>query len=179
MVSNKVILGINDLQTWCINNNKEGILGEWDSIKNRPLSPENISYASSKKVHWKCSLGHEWDCTVGSRTTGRQSGCPYCSNPPKRILVGFNDFETWCIKNGKEYLLKEWNSERNTDFTPSELSFGSGKQVWWKCDRGHEWRVSLSNRIQGTKCPVCSRTQTSFPEQAIAYYLSKTFMVGC
>lgn len=177
MASNKVICGINDLKTWCLKNDKESILREWDFSKNLILSPENTSYASSKKVWWRCSLGHEWDCTVGSRTTGRQSGCPYCSNPPKRILVGFNDFESWCIRNGKENLLNEWNIDKNTDFTPSEISFGSGKKVWWRCSRGHEWRVSPSNRIQGTGCPVCSRTQTSFPEQAIAYYLSKSFSV--
>ena len=177
MGSNKVIIGTNDLKSWCIKNDKKGLLEEWDYSRNGVMSPEKVSYSSSKKVWWKCSLGHEWDCTVGSRTTGRPSGCPYCSSPPKRILIGFNDFESWCIKNGKDHLLKEWNAEKNTDFTPKEISFGCGKKVWWKCDRGHEWRVSPNNRVQGTGCPICSRTQTSFPEQAIAYYLSKSFRV--
>lgn len=110
-------------------------------------------------------MGHEWDCTIGSRTSKkRPSGCPYCSNPSKRILVGFNDFESWCKHNNKEYLLKEWNIERNADILPTSISFGTSTKIWWKCNRGHEWCVSVANRIQGTGCPICSRTQTSFPE---------------
>lgn len=176
--SNKKILeGYNDFKTWCIENERENLLDEWDYDKNE-TSPVQISAHSSKKVWWKCSLGHEWECTISSRTNRtRPSGCPYCSNPPKRILVGFNDFESWCKLEGKEYLLKEWNTERNTDFSPRDITYGCGKRVWWKCNRGHEWYVSPSNRVQGTGCPVCSRTQTSFPEQAIAYYLSKNFNI--
>ena len=172
----KTLEGYNDFKTWCLTNGREDLLNEWDYQKNE-ISPSQISPHNHEKVWWKCSEGHEWDCTIGSRTGSRSSGCPYCSNPPKRILVGFNDFESWCIKNGKEKLLKEWNTERNTGLSPREITFGSGKRVWWKCDRGHEWRVSVANRAQGTNCPVCSRTQTSFPEQAIAYYLSKSFSV--
>lgn len=173
--NSKVLEGYNDLKTWCTENNREDLLNEWDYEKNEQ-SPSQISAHNGKKVWWRCSLGHEWDSIIGSRTsTVRPSGCPYCSNPPKRILVGFNDFESWCRHNSKEYLLKEWNDERNTDITPKDVTYGSGTKVWWKCNRGHEWRVSPSNRVQGTGCPVCSRTQTSFPEQAIAFYLSKSF----
>lgn len=171
--NSKTLEGYNDFKTWCISNGCDNLLNEWDYAKNE-ISPSQISPHNNKKVWWKCALGHEWACAIGSRTSNRSSGCPFCSTPPKRILAGFNDFESWCINNGKDYLLKEWNKERNV-FLPKEISFGSGKRVWWKCDKGHEWRVSLGNRIQGTGCPICSRTQTSFPEQAIAYYLSKTF----
>lgn len=122
-------------------------------------------------------MNHEWDATIGSRTTGRTSGCPFCSNPPKRILVGFNDFETWCHNNNKDYLLDEWNYERNGELSPKDFSFGSGKKIWWKCNKNHQWQVSISNRIHGTNCPICSRTQTSFPEQAIAFYLMQDYEV--
>lgn len=172
----KVLKGYNDLETWCNNNGREDLLSEWDYDAN-PLTPSQITAHNNKKVWWKCSLDHKWDATIGSRTSKRPSGCPYCSTPPKKILVGFNDFESWCIKNKKETLLKEWDSKRNVDVLPNEVTYGSGKRVWWKCNRGHEWNVSIANRVQGTGCPVCSRTQTSFPEQAIAYYLSKCYKV--
>ncbi len=172
----KTLEGYNDFKTWCFLNNRDDLMQEWNYEKNE-ISPSSVSPKNNKKVWWRCVLGHEWESTIGSRTSGRPSGCPYCSKPPKRILVGFNDFESWCINNRKEYLLKEWNSEKNNEFSPREISFGCGKKVWWKCSKGHEWFVSPSNRVQGTGCPVCSRTQTSFPEQAIAYYLSKSFQV--
>lgn len=172
----RTLKGYNDFETWCRTNRHSELLQEWDYEKNSIL-PSEISPKNNKKVWWKCPLGHEWDAAIGSRTSGRPSGCPFCSNPPKKILVGFNDFETWCLNNGKEQLLAEWNAERNTEFSPKDISYGCGKRVWWRCQRGHEWCVSPSNRVQGTGCPICSRTQTSFPEQAIAYYLSKDLNV--
>lgn len=172
----KTLEGFNDFKTWCLINEREDLLEEWNYQKNE-ISPSQISPHNAVKVWWQCSKSHEWESTIGSRTSGRPTGCPYCSDPPKKILAGFNDFETWCLSNGKDYLLKEWNYERNADFSPKKITYGCGKRVWWKCSKGHEWFVSPSNRVQGTGCPVCSRTQTSFPEQAIAYYLSKSFDV--
>lgn len=170
------VAGFNDLKTWCIKKHKIELLNEWDYNKNVIL-PENISPQNSKKVWWKCSLGHEWKATIGSRTGKQSCGCPYCSIPVKKILVGFNDFETKCKEDKKEYLLKEWNYERNGDITPQNITYSSGKKIWWKCEKGHEWATAPSGRVRGTMCPICSRTQTSFPEQAIAYYLSQKFKI--
>lgn len=174
--SNRLILkGFNDLATWCHDNNREYILKEWNYGKNDTI-PEKMSHANSKKIWWKCELGHEWEATIASRTTGRPSGCPYCSVPPKKILVGFNDLETWCKKNKRENLLSEWDYEKN-DILPCEVTFGSGKYIWWKCNKNHEWKTQIHNRTEGSKtnCPICSRTQTSFPEQTISYYLMQKY----
>lgn len=171
----KTLAGFNDLQSWCKSNGFDHLLVEWDYEKNT-IKPTEISPKNNKKVWWKCSLGHSWEANIGSRTKEvRPSGCPYCSIPPKKILEGVNDFEFWCIKNNKEELLHEWSRDKNGELQPKEVFYGSGKRVWWKCNRGHDWYVSVASRVQGTGCPICARTQTSFPEQAIAYYLSKTF----
>lgn len=173
----RTLEGFNDFGTWCIENGRKDLLDEWNYDKN-VQSPSQILAHSNRKVWWKCSLSHEWECGIGGRTSKtRPSGCPYCSNPPKKVLLGFNDFKTWCESNGKDYLLKEWNVERNGDVLPTNITYGSGKKIWWKCIKGHEWCVSTSNRIRGTGCPVCTRRQTSFPEQAIAFYLSKSFNI--
>ena len=182
--SNRLTLqGYNDLETWCKNNNRVDLLREWDYEKNSIL-PTQISPFNSKKVWWKCSLGHSFDAVVSSRTHVRKdrnkktSGCPYCSNPPKKILVGFNDFESWCKNNHKEELLEEWDREAN-NILPTEVSYGSGKQIWWKCKKNHKWKTAVSQRATGWKtgCPICSRTQTSFPEQTLAFYLGKKYHI--
>ena len=171
--NHKVCEGVNDLAT-----TNPLLASEWNYEKNGSLTPQMVSAGSGKKVWWRCSLGHEWDATISSRTSNRRpGGCPYCSNPPKRILAGFNDFESWCKKNGKDYLLTEWNKEKNQGLSPDCVSFASGKKIWWKCAKGHEWCVSINSRTQGSGCPICSRTQTSFPEQAIAFYLSKQYAI--
>ena len=71
-------------------------------------------------------------------------------------------------------LAKEWNYKRNTGFTTMNVTPNSGKKVWWKCSKGHEWQASVCNRSKGVGCPVCnSERRTSFPEYAIVYYLKK------
>ena len=184
--SGKLLLqGYNDFETWCKQNGRQDLLEEWNCEKNHGLKPNEILYGGAgKKYWWKGSCGHEWDSVISSRVRERQgkteivkaAGCPYCSNPPKRVLVGFNDLETWCKNNQRTRLLNEWNYERN-DFKPYEVTFGSGKIVWWKCNKNHEWRTTIHSRTSGTKtnCPICARTQTSFPEQALAYYLLKKY----
>ena len=53
-------------------------------------------------------------------------------------------------------LMAEWNWERNTNFDPSQLTIGSGKKVWWKCGKGHEWQAPVDRRSNGKGCPYCS-----------------------
>lgn len=176
---NKTLSGYNDLETWCKKNNRGDLIQEWNYNRNN-ISPTQISPRNNRKVWWVCSLGHEWKATVGSRTggkSGRASGCPYCSFPVRKILVGFNDFETKCKENNKEYLLSEWNYERNIDISPQSVAYKSGKRVWWKCIKGHEWQTTIVDRVFGNNCPICSRIGTSFPEQAIAYYLGQEFNI--
>ena len=53
-------------------------------------------------------------------------------------------------------LMAEWHSERNADVAASQLTLGSGKKVWWKCDKGHEWQAAIVNRNRGKGCPYCA-----------------------
>ena len=55
-------------------------------------------------------------------------------------------------------LMAEWNWEKNIefDFDPKLLTVGSGKKVWWKCSKGHEWQATIDCRSQGKGCPYCS-----------------------
>ena len=74
-------------------------------------------------------------------------------------------------------LAKEWNQARNGNLLPSQISKNNGIKVWWKCKYGHEWQARVHDRTTGkTGCPFCSRRRlTSFPEQAIYYYIRKLY----
>ncbi|MBR5259053.1 MAG: DDE-type integrase/transposase/recombinase, partial [Eggerthellaceae bacterium] len=62
----------------------------------------------------------------------------------------------WCEKNGREELLKEWHPAKNGPLTPASISHGSGKNVWWMCEKGHEWEDLITHRISAErKCPTC------------------------
>ncbi len=142
------------------------IMNEWNWEKNTGIDAGTLSYGTQKRVWWKCEKGHEWQACVCSRALGQ--GCPFCSN--KKVTI-----ENSIVRTHPEFL-EEWNVEKNNEIKPENITFGSRKKVWWKCKKGHEWQASLSGRSRGEGCPFCSTSrQTSFPEQAIYYYINRIF----
>lgn len=160
---NKVLSGFNDLATKC-----PELLEEWDYKKNSVL-PNSVFPKSSQRVWWKCENGHSYLMSIDKKTS-RGFGCPICSG--HGVQKGVNDLETLDPK-----LAKEWHPTKNGNLLPSQITVGSGKKVWWICKYGHEWQATPHDRHgDRTGCPICrSRMQTSFPEQAIYYYIKKLF----
>ena len=145
------------------------LVKEWDIEKNLPLTPKDVSVGSGKKVWWKCNKGHEWQARICNRTGG--SGCIYCKG--QKSIKGENDITTT-----NPEILESWDYEKNEGFDPSDFMAGSNRKVWWKCPLGHSWKASVAKRIDGTGCPHCYfEYGTSFPEQAILFYLSKVTSV--
>lgn len=231
----KVLRGFNDLATTHPN-----LIKEWDFEKNINIGPYDIVYGTSKKVWWKCEKGHSWEAVVSSRTSGGK-GCPYCAG--QKVWPGFNDLETlypeivkswdyqknedlipshvlsktkkqvwWKCDYGHSYkmaivkktsrgfgcpvcsnyrivpgindlatthphLVFEWDKSKNGSLTPQQIGRNSTKKVWWVCQKGHEWQAKPHDRTQdNTGCPICAaRRNTSFPEQAIYYYVKKIY----
>ena len=61
----------------------------------------------------------------------------------------------YCVRTERQELLSQWNSVRNGEVTPRDLSFGSSRKVWWQCEKGHEWEAAVWSRTsQGSGCPV-------------------------
>ena len=54
---------------------------------------------------------------------------------------------------------KEWNYEKNCNLKPDMVMANSGKKVWWKCSKGHEWQAIIRSRNNGTGCPYCANQQ--------------------
>ena len=123
------------------------LMAEWDWEKNIGLDPAQLTLGSNKKVWWKCSQGHEWQISIAHRYRGHN--CPSCAN--QRVLRGYNDLQTI-----NPNLANEWNFEKNNGLTPADVLPGSSKKVWWKCNKGHEWKATISSRNKGKGCPYCS-----------------------
>ena len=132
----KVLTGFNDLKT---SHPRVAIEADgWD--------PSTVTRGSTKKMPWKCSLGHTWEASVNTRTNAwHAQGCPYCAG--KRAWKGFNDLATHFPDLAKE--ADGWD--------PAALTTGSSKKVSWKCRLGHKWGATIASRTgQGSGCPVCA-----------------------
>ena len=137
------IQGENDLQTLY-----PDLANEWDYEKNGGLTPIDVLPHSDKKVWWKCKKGHEWETQIKHRTRG--SGCPYCAG--RKVWKGFNDLQTV-----NPTLAIEWNHEKNNGLSPSDVTPGSHKKIWWKCKNGHEWISPVYLRSASAICPECAK----------------------
>ena len=128
------------------------LVKEWHPTKNGNLFPISLTHGSNKKVWWKCDKGddHEWEASISNRARlGR--GCSVCAG--KKVV------DSNCLATTHPHLVKEWHSNRNGTSKPKHFVAGSGRKVWWKCDKGddHEWEAKIANRaILNRSCPICS-----------------------
>ena len=128
------------------------LAAQWHTQRNGKLTPAMVSFSSGKKVWWKCGKGHEWQAEVSKRYRG--GNCPYCSG--KKV----------CYENSLAFLHPKlsktmWNYEKNGSLTPADVTAGSGKKVWWNCEKGHEWLMRVYDLNKGYRCPYCSNHRVS------------------
>lgn len=72
------------------------------------------------------------------------------------------EVEAWervefCAENGRDELLRQWDTEKNGGKTPDDASSGSSAMAWWRCDKGHSFPMRIAfrtTREQG--CPYCA-----------------------
>lgn len=89
-------------------------------------------------------------------------------------------FEDWCNDNNRRDLLDLWDYELN-NIPPSEVSFGSEQQYWFKCPRGlHESLLRSICGVRNSGEILCKQCHTfglwlldNLGEDAINKYWSK------
>ncbi len=63
----------------------------------------------------------------------------------------------YCETNHMEYLIAEWDLERNRSEKIEDISYASHKKVWWMCQKGHIWQSTVKDRmLRGRGCPYCA-----------------------
>jgi hypothetical protein len=120
---------------------------QWHPTRNSPDTPSDIRPGSPyPKRWWVCAAGHEWLATVPSRAGGR--GCRACAGQqatPERNLA-VDDPE----------IAATWHPELNGDLLPTDVTYKSGRQVYWLCTEGHAWEQRVSNRVKSRCCGECT-----------------------
>lgn len=151
------------------NERRKRLLEEYSDKNKERIN--RISSGSNKKVWWKCrEAGHEWETMVSTRSK-LKSNCPFCCG---QRVTKENSVLSYIEKNGTygEKLRKEYSSENELGL--DEISYGSGKRVWWKCSTcGYEWEAIVKNRVQHKQgCPFCSGRNASEKNSLLTYIMN-------
>lgn len=123
------------------------LLKQWDGEKNGALAPTDVGRYSTRKVWWRCGAGHSWLAMISNRAKG--NGCPVCSG--RMVVAGVND-----LAARRPELLTQWHPTKNQGLSPHGLACNSRQQVWWQCEKGHQWQAPVASRYRGNGCPICS-----------------------
>ena len=96
--------------------------------------------------------------------------------------------KTLTLSEARPDLLKDWDYEKNHGISPSTITCGSKRKVWWKTEYYDnetgkkfvfEWRSSIHNRCNGCGCPYLSGKkvlqgfndlQTKRPDLAVEWH---------
>jgi hypothetical protein len=124
---------------------------EWDYEKNKK-PPEYYLPGSGAVVWWTCKNGddHKWKARIGSRADVDDAilnGCPFCAGRKPSGLYN--------LEHSYPNVASEWHYKLNAKL-PSEYTPSSQSNVWWVCEKGHEWKSTIANRTSGRNCPTCS-----------------------
>lgn len=161
-----------NFKKWCIENHQLILLEMYENTKNEYES-DQIGFSSSRIVNWKCKkCGIEWQESLNKatrKTIKEAKECPYCTH--ERVSKFYNLFTQYPI------LEKEWDYEKNlksiTEYHPK-----SKKVVWWKCENGHSWKSTISDRTRNYKnienkdkmCPYCNHKKISSTYNLVTEY---------
>jgi hypothetical protein len=135
------------------------IAAQWHPVKNRPLTPDDVTPHSARVCWWKCAdpgCGYVWQAMVNSRTRHRArtrgEGCPACQG---RVVTPRH-----CLAACYPAVAREWHPTKNGALTPKAVAPSSATRAWWRCavDPAHVWEAQVSNRTsKGSGCPFCAR----------------------
>ena len=77
----QIQVGVNDLGS--VN---PALAAEWHPTKNGTLTPQEVTFATSRKVWWKCAeCSHSWKAAIGNRSSAG-TGCPSCAPNTFRMM---------------------------------------------------------------------------------------------
>ncbi len=138
----------------------------------------------------KCGFPGDGVWAPMPQTLLKPNACPVCAGKQLNgFYKGFNDLETWCMKNERLDILDDWDIDENkkddsTPDSPRDIARSNPRiNCHWRCHIcGTPWQTTTNKRTTTDKrtgktssCPHCSKAGTSFTEQALVYYLRIAF----
>jgi hypothetical protein len=126
------------------------LMRDWDYGLNWGSDPATLRATSTARVFWRChhDEDHVWAARITDRAT-YLNRCPFC--------MGNRVHPKDSLATDSPHLAREWDQEKNGQLRAHEVTPGSGRKVWWKCEKaGHEWQAYIYARAKAlNNCKAC------------------------
>ncbi len=117
------------------------IAKQWHPTKNEGLLPEHFAKGNTRKVWWLHENGQEWFTHICTRCRSKTNNLSFPELKDSIVIT-------------HPQLAKQWHPIKNKNIDISDIAYGSGKTIWWQCEKGHEWKAMTKSRKRG--CPECN-----------------------
>lgn len=112
--------------------------------KNEDFTPQNLKAGTGRLVYWQCHCGYEWQQTGDKLSRLTIEPCRRCRS----------------LATKRPDIAAMWHPTLNGNVTPTDVTFSSGINRWWRClnDEKHTWQASPNNmtaKNRKTLCPHC------------------------
>ena len=127
------------------------LIKEWHPTRNLPLTPDQITAGSARKIWWVCpkATTHEYEAIIYNRAGKAKSGCSVCKGlkviPETSLAALFPK------------IAAEWHPTKNILKADQVSPYSSQKRYWFVCPKGHDYENSPAHRTaRGDGCSICS-----------------------
>ena len=119
------------------------------------LKTNQVFKSSGKKYWFDCDCGHAFKKSL-DKISGKNSWCPYCSNPPKELCEK-EDCNKCFKKSFASHEKSEYWSNKN-GLKPRQIFKVSAKEYLFDCNIcKHEFKVRISSITNmNSWCPYCA-----------------------
>ena len=128
-----------------------------DGMLNRSMNDVDVfTHRRSVELHCVCPRRHSFTSTI-KRATQVQQLCPYCSGRKAGYGESIADSELVGEYSDRNYLL------------PREVPLRWSAEVyWWRCPGGHDYEMTLVNKMNGHRCGICHGSTLSATVNSLA-----------
>jgi len=138
--------------------------------RNEEVAASDFGFCDPRLVWWRCPQGpdHEWKASVTSRVDDPQ--CPFCQ--------GYRFAYSNSLEVRRPEIADQLHPTKNSNLQASEVSYGSGAKLWWRCtdDPEHEWLAAVNSRIS-SGCPHCVGLPRSAQEVLLSFEMASFLRV--
>nr|WP_277814090.1 zinc-ribbon domain-containing protein [Rhodococcus opacus] len=146
---------------------------EWDDEFNDDptVTPKTLKTNSGYMAKWRCrECDHRWQAEVRVRTR-LNTGCRPCASKQRGRVNAVAAPGTSFADLFPE-LVEQLVVTSLAGLKIEEVKPYSNARVMWRCDRGHTWPATFSDRANGKGCGQCQLSGTSATQIRLAHELA-------